>query len=408
MRKVTLLLLWLFICSMPWGIDWTLPGIGTITRLIGIVATGVGLLAAASEGRIRKPGVIFWFAAAFAMASFLSLLWSISDYTTERVGTYIQYAALIWLVGEFAPARRDQDSLRLAFCIGGLIFVFELLRNYGIGLHMQNDAGRYTATGINPNFVGFVLVTGFPMAWQLFLNHRGVVRLVSSVYCLVAPVTVVLTGSRSAFLALLVAASVIPFTLRVRSSSFWLRVAVMLFAAVVTVRVVVPQQTWDRLSTIPQELRGGTMSGRTPVWEAAVSLILERPLLGAGVGAFPTATAPLFDGEKAAHNVALALLVEQGVVGLLLFGSLLAACAWVTSGLPSPERRLWALSLTAWLIFAMSHDAHNDRVTWLLFALLAARHAAGESEQLTRAAIRVSARVPVAAAPGRPRPLVSA
>jgi O-antigen ligase len=407
MRKVTLLVLWLFICSVPWGIDWTLLEIGTITRLIGIIAIGAGLLATASEGRIRRPDAIVWCAVAFAGVSFLSLLWSISGYTAERVGTYIQFAALVWLVREFAPARRDQDALRLAFCIGGLIFVFELLRNYGIGLHVQDNAGRYTATGINPNFVGFVLVTGLPMAWHLFLNHRGAVRVVSSLYCLVAPVTVVLTGSRSAFLALLVAASVIPFTVRPRSSSFWLRVAVMCFGAIVTVGLVVPRQTWDRLLTITQELRGGTMSGRTPVWEAAVSLIEERPLLGAGVGAFPTATAPLFDGEKAAHNVALALLVEQGVVGLLLFAGLLAACAWVTKGLPPPERQLWAASIIAWFIFAMSHDAHNDRVTWVMFALLAARHGAGEYEQLTRAPMRLPAQVPMAAGPDPRRPLAS-
>jgi len=408
MRKVTLLLLWLFICSVPWGIDWTLLEIGTITRLLGIIAIGVGLLATASEGRIRRPGAIFWCAVAYGMVSFLSLLWSISDYTVERVGTYMQFVGLVWLVGEFAPDRRNQDSLRLAFCIGGLIFVFELLRNYGTGLHVQNNADRYTATGINPNFVGFVLVTGLPMAWHLFLHHRGTVRVVSALYCLAAPVTVLLTGSRSAFLALMVAASVIPFTVRPRSLSFWLRVAVMLFGAVVMVGLLVPRDTWNRLLTIQQEVRAGTMSGRTPIWEAARFLIFERPLLGAGVGAFPTAVAPLFDGEKAAHNVVLALLVEQGVVGLLLFGTLLAACAWATTGLPPPERQLWVASLIAWLIFAMAHDAHNDRVTWVMFALLAARRGADEYEPLTRASMRLSASAPVAVGRDRPQSVAPA
>ena len=301
MRRVTLLLLWLFICSVPWGVNWTLPGIGTITRLLGIVTIGAGLIAAMLKGRIRKPGAIFWFATAFGLASFLSLSWTISySYTAERVGTYIQFVALIWVIREFATTRNEQDWLRVAFCVGGLVFVVGLLRNYGAALQFQVQgyesqliaAGRYTAaTGINPNFVGFVLVIGVPMAWHLFLHHRGAVRVLSSLYCLVAPVTVVLTGSRTSFLALLVAASVIPFTLRPRSFFFWLRVAVLLFGAVVTVGLLVPRQTWDRLVTIEQELRGGTMSGRTPVWEAAVSLGLERPLLGAALA--PSQLQPL-------------------------------------------------------------------------------------------------------------------
>ena len=73
--------------------------------------------------------------------------------------------------------------------------------------------------------------------------------------------------------------------------------------------------------------------------------------------------------------MALALLVEQGVVGLFLFASLLLACAWTIVGLPSPERKLWAVLMLGWLVGVMSIDWQYDKITWLLFGLLAAQSA---------------------------------
>jgi hypothetical protein len=74
--------------------------------------------------------------------------------------------------------------------------------------------------------------------------------------------------------------------------------------------------------------------------------------------------------------VPLALLVEQGVVGLFLFASLLMACAWTIAGLPAPERKLWTVLIVSWLVGVLSIDWHYDKVTWLLFGLLAAQSAA--------------------------------
>jgi O-antigen ligase len=118
------------------------------------------------------------------------------------------------------------------------------------------------------------------------------------------------------------------------------------------------------------------MSGRTELWDRAWRAFLERPILGAGANAFGAAVDPRRGTQGSAHNSALALLVEQGVVGLTLFTILLATCAWAIVGLPAKQRLLWSASMLAWLIFAMAHDAHTDRVTWVLFGLLAAESAA--------------------------------
>ncbi len=374
-RRITRYLLWIFIFSVPCGIESTIAGLGTVTRLLGLLTTAFGACTVFVEGRVRKPGAIFWLALVFATSALLSLFWTVSySGTTERVGTYIQYVGLIWLVFEFARTREEQHSLRLAFCLGGLVFVADLLRNFALGANIGGTGEtRYSASFINPNFVGFTLVTGFPMAWQLFLDHRGAVRAIASLYCAVAPLTVILTASRSSFLALLVTVSIVPLTLPRKSMRSLLQVTVVLFAAGVAIGFVVPGSSWDRLLTTGQELQGGTMSGRTDIWGRAWSAFQERPFLGGGANAFGPAIDPGTTTPHSAHNSMLALLVEQGVVGLCLFCGLLAACTWAIIGLPSRERRVWAASMLAWLIFAMAHDAHSDRVTWVVFGMLAAQ-----------------------------------
>ena len=371
MRRVTRYLLWLFVVSViPLGIVSALPGIGTFSRVIGMATIGAGVLTTVAERRIRKPGVIFWFALVFAIASVLSLLWTISYASTaERVGTYIQYVGLIWVVREFARTREEQHSLLLAICLGAFVFAFDLLLNFSTGVQLQ----RYSAMGVNPNYVGVSLVTGFPMAWYLFLHHRGATRVFASLYCWVAPVAVVLTAGRGAVIAGVVTLSIVPLTLRRKSLSSLLLVMVVLFGAAVTIGLVVPRQSWNRLLTIKQEIGSGTMGGRTQIWNVGWRIFQEQPLLGAGAGAFPAAFESVRYGIAGAHNMPLALLVEQGIVGLCLFASLLAACAWVIIGLPSPDRKLWTVVMVAWLISAMSSDSHVDKITWVLFGLLAAQ-----------------------------------
>jgi O-antigen ligase len=373
-RRITRYLLWLFVFSVPWGVVGSFEGIGTITRLLGMATIGAGVLTTITEGRIRKPGVIFWFALAFAIYSMLSLFWTITyPDTAERAGTYLQYVGLIWVVREFVRTRDEMDSLLLAFCLGAFVFAVDLLRNFNADIRLRGNETRYSATGVNANYVGFALLIGFPMAWRLFLHHRGAVRVMASLYCLVAPVAMLLTAGRNSFIASCVAILIVPLTLPRGSFSSFLRVTVLVSAVAVTIGLIVPKASWDRLLTIRDEVEGGTLSGRTQVWDAGRRLAQERPILGFGVGAFLAATEPVLNRRSAAHSMPLCILVEQGIVGLCLFAGLIGACAWNVLGLPSPDRKLWAVLMLAWLISGMSGDAHNDKITWLLFGLLAAQ-----------------------------------
>jgi O-antigen ligase len=187
-----------------------------------------------------------------------------------------------------------------------------------------------------------------------------------------AAVAVLLTGSRAAFLAGIVAVSIVPLTLFRRSlrSRMLVMSILLILVAAGTVAMVVPQSSWDRVLTAGKEVSGGSVGGRAIIWAAGLQTSQDRPWLGVGAGAFKAAVRPLV-GPLASHNVLIAVLVEQGMVGLFIFIALLIACAWLVYGLPPLQRNMWAVVAVTWFAGVMSLDWQYSKVTWFLFALLA-------------------------------------
>jgi O-antigen ligase len=122
-----------------------------------------------------------------------------------------------------------------------------------------------------------------------------------------------------------VAAIVIGGPLRPRAIAF------ILVLSAVTVgyyAVVAPPQTVARVT------HAGGGSGRTDIWSVASRVAAGHPLIGVGVGNFPSVEATyaagrvnlpqvheIVDQRPPVHNTYLELVAELGVVGLLAFGA---------------------------------------------------------------------------------------
>jgi O-antigen ligase len=162
-------------------------------------------------------------------------------------------------------------------------------------------------------------------------------------------------------------------------------------AAIVGMAVVVPAESWQRIRSTGDEIAGrGTLTGRVEIWSAAWEAFAERPLLGAGAGAFPAATASMLSNRRAlsAHNILVAVIVEEGLVGLSLCVLLLGGCALTIARLPAPPRAVWAPLMLAWLVGGMSVSWEYRKPTWVLFGLLGAQGAAyAEARRLAPARV---------------------
>jgi len=66
-------------------------------------------------------------------------------------------------------------------------------------------------------------------------------------------------------------------------------------------------------------------------------------------------------------------LVEQGVLGFVVFCGMLGALALSLKGMPPFPQRLWIVSLAVWVVGGFQPDLGNAQPTWFFFGLLMAQ-----------------------------------
>jgi O-antigen ligase len=139
----------------------------------------------------------------------------------------------------------------------------------------------------------------------------------------------------------------------------------------------VPEKVVQRLATTGSEVEGLEFGGRFKVWNAGLQAFVKKPLLGYGTSSFKGAAAPYGGLGKVAHNSFLSVLVEQGMVGLLLYSMMFIAVFLAVLDLPIMERR-FALVLLATLGMAMLPLTWEDRKpVWFILAALLGLSKAG-------------------------------
>lgn len=101
--------LWLFIFTLPGEKVLQIPGIRTVSRLVGLIAIGAGALAIVEARRFRLPAPAHIAMAAFILWSAFTYTWSLApEWTQEKVYTYFQLFAMAWLIWELGRDDREQ------------------------------------------------------------------------------------------------------------------------------------------------------------------------------------------------------------------------------------------------------------------------------------------------------------
>jgi O-antigen ligase len=379
MRNLTRYLLWAYVFTVPWD-NFLLPLVGSVSRLVGLAVVGAGVLTVIAEGQFRKPDAVLGFGIAFSVWTALSLLWTLSYANTiELAPTFLQLAASVWVIREFVRTREELQPLLVALLFGLFVPLVDLLNNFRLSTGIYIDGQRFTGVGFNADLAGLLLALGLPIAWHLLMHCRGLVWLAALAYLVTAPVGLLLTATRGAFVAALAALSIIPLTLPRQSLRSYALAGVLLVLGALSATLVVPQYNWERiLSTGSEITERGSMSGRREIWNAGLQAFPTRPLLGAGAGAYGAAVDPYIRnvGARAgvgAHNVAIGLLVEEGIVGLILFAGIFGACAWTIFHTPPPNGALCGVLLLTWLVGGLSGSPEALKFTWVLFGLVSAQ-----------------------------------
>ena len=373
--RVAWALLCAFVFTIPWEKSVWVPEVGSIARLLGLVAFAAGLAAALGARSLRRPNAALLLAALFVVWSAATYIWSLDPTATvRRIRTFAELLGMFWLIWNSCRTLGRQRHLMQAYVFGATaascLAFWRYLHNH------QTYYLRYAASGFDPNDFGLVLAIAVPLALYLALRDLGARRWI---YLAIVPTViaaVVLTASRASLLATFVAFTFALFAWRAADRTFRVVSLTLMFALGLSLVRFAPAPQRKRLATIPNEVTRGTLHDRTRIWKAGLRVLKQHPVLGVGSGAYPKAVEPWLGVPKVAgfqyvaHNTFLSVLVECGLVGFAIFALLLATLLLYIWTMQSLERFLWLVVSASWAVGVLTLTWEHYKPTWLIMAMI--------------------------------------
>ncbi len=365
---------------MPWQDMLVLPGIGTVSRIAGVLVIGVSLFAALYIQQVRihllnLTMFLFW---AWGTTTYL---WSIHpEGAVTNIISYFQIMLMMWLIYQWTIRPGQIEGFLAAYVLGCFVSVGATL--YAYLYNIESAYQRFAAAGFDPNDLAVIISLGIPMAGYL-ATGRGSAPLLWlwRGYPLLALGVVFLTGSRTGFLVALLGCSYMIWSYRDLSVRSRMILPLLGGVALLALLPHIPVDSLERIHTIGSAVSSGDLNYRTRIWDGALDVLRNAPYSGLGViwgtgwDGFPVAVAPYIGEPYVSHNAYLSILVEVGVIGFLLFALVVAVVLWHVLAMPRRERILWLTLLAMWAMGAMVLNWEFRKETWFLFAL-AVTHAA--------------------------------
>lgn len=367
-------------------------------------------IAAGSAGDTTTPQwhPVMWLPLGLMAYALGSMAWSHTYLAAVEAIRWFVFSLLLWLaLNTFTRSRlpRLASAIHWGAVLASLWTVLQFLVDFGLFPQGPNPASTF----VNRNMFAEYVVCTVPFSVWLLARARGqdqiAVRALSVAFNWVA---LMMTGTRSALLALAVLALLLPvIVVRYRAqlaSSGWTRKEQALALGILLATVIglgsVPtgnprimaenhgrtaiERTTFRVASFSgqDEFTTGSGSIRLVMWRATGRMIADRPLAGVGAGAWEV-DIPLYQSAGSqletdfyAHNEFLQLIAEYGLAGwLFLMGLLvyLGTSAWSTwhaGSAPDALPRAFALaSLLALLLVSGAGFAWRMASTGAIFAV---------------------------------------
>lgn len=374
MRRAAIHLSILTIFAVPWEAAVVLSGVGTVSRLIGAAAGALWLLTVLSTGGVRRPTGFHLAAGAFFLWNVASQLWTIDpDLTLERAGAYARMAALTLMIWDLFRTRAEIRAGLQAYVLGTIVPIASTILNYLQGV--QSEWGRYSGTGDNANTTGIVIALGIPLAMRLATdgarNSRGRWAWQVLNYAVVAfgLFAIGLTATRfAAFMTLPAFLFALSAWSRMKRSSRVL-LALVLVGGLLAIPRLLPEVSVQRLGNAVEDATAGDLTGRTIIWDHAIDVWLEHPLLGVGSNGFRRAVELELGRARDPHNSFLSVLADTGIVGFALLMLVLLVSVSRAARQPGLDGRFWLTVLAVLGLGNLAITFVHVKATWLLLSL---------------------------------------
>lgn len=358
---------------IPWEGVVQIPGLGTGARVLGFAVAAFWLATIFVSGQMRKPSLFQIMATIFVLWNAISVYWSASpSKTASHIVTWVQLLALVFIWWDLFTERSALLAGLQAYVLGAYVALSSALGNYSAQSAYYSNYERFSPGETNPDGFGFFLVLGLPIAWYLASTElkgrwSGVLRLVNYAYIPAAFLGIALSGTRTASIAAIPAMAFGLASLsRVR---LWIRIAIFILLVGAILYLLPHVQTltsFQRFSTTASALSEGDLNQRTGLWREGLEAFVEQPLLGVGSNMYRSVNSL----GKVAHNSFISVLVEVGLIGFAIFGTILALAIVNAWKHPIWDRGFWIVLLLVWAIGASSLTWEYRKPTWLFMTMI--------------------------------------
>lgn len=333
---------------------------------------------------------VLWIAASNPHAAFVS---------TTRIWffTVAQIAIFMFLVSQLVKSVEDFRLVTAGFvCTAILSAAFAIPQ-----VHFGPDSAsslRAIGLGGGPNGAARIYVVAILFASYYFLTSKNFLPRV----LLLTGVAVLLHGlaatvSRTGILLFLLALGLASFAPARKNYGSW---SLPVVATLLGSLALIPVEYWQIVSGIAASVVEGTDSigFRYMQWDAAFQMFRDNMIAGVGIGQFSTEVhyygmyhVPFYGIGYVAHSLPMSLLSEIGIVGALLFATILffsfsrlLAIAFRGTKPSSTLAYFVAATLGISILGGTTSDMQFDKLLWFFFgfanglALGTAPHGAAE------------------------------
>ncbi len=333
------IVLYLYAFSLPLEGVFAIEGVFTLSKGL------LGLFLLSLIFQIKRPKIA-WFPALIltwkqvprfriSILAILLLFWATLSYfwSSDPSATWTKLQVLLQqIVGALAIALfvytkpKTLQPLLFSYSLGAIIAASQGIVNY-----LRNPSSRTTFSGAADaaDFAAIVMLGSLVAIGLWLVTKSPALRWYSLICFLVCTLAVVLSGTRSAWVAILLTLALVILPRLGWQRMIGIVFAILLASAALYQLPAVNQFLNSRITSAAED--GG--AGRTAIWSVGLQIALESPLFGHGFGTFTS----LFTLDKApesslesidtyyitdgrgAHNIYLELVSEIGIVGLGIF-----------------------------------------------------------------------------------------
>ncbi|HBS11911.1 MAG TPA: hypothetical protein DEO36_05110 [Flavobacteriaceae bacterium] len=378
-----------FLFIVPNGFDIT-------TYLFLLLFVRLLVLKVSTRQKIKYDKFIILFVI-FLFFSILSYLLFQGEYGVQYLRRFSMTIIIILL---FVNIFKSIDDLKLFinyFLAGILLLSIHLLTQTLIPINPFAEAvftareGRLMPRGftnqyVNPNNMGSLLVWGFGLVlgfYNLFYSRYFVtysnkqkfrIQVLAIAFLINISIIIGMLGSRANFIVLLIIAIILLFKLNLKKKSikiiitgylFYVFIGPVLLNSMSQISRLAPNNIFapvvNRLIDSEDEIENSSYS-RNRLASNGISLFLQSPILGIGIGNEANIMGKNFEISKVSHNTYVSLLSEMGVIGILFL------IAIIFSWIPYFKTNLAIIIIFMIGTYATFHNIMLMSIPWLIMS----------------------------------------